>query len=102
MVQADCMQASKLFQDDGVTEPLASKIVLLTASLPMTTHVFNVIAGPFVRLERRKNGLPVMKIYVRPSLISQVNHQEMFDVVESGITFYEDFFGCPFPFDKYD
>ena len=96
------MQASKLFQDDDDTEPLASKIVLMTASLPMATHVFNIIAGPFEKLERRRDGLPVMRIYARPSQIDQVNHQEMFDVVESGITFYEDFFGCPFPFDKYD
>ncbi len=26
----------------------------------------------------------------------------MFEVVESGTAFYQDFFGCPFPYEKYD
>ena len=68
----------------------------------MATHVCNIIAGPFQYHEKRTEGYPVMRIYARVSQIDQVNHEEMFEVVESGITFYEDFFGHAFPFEKYD
>lgn len=43
-----------------------------------------------------------MRIYARQSLVSDVNHEHMFDVTEDGMTFYKDFFGKPYPFRKYD
>ena len=43
-----------------------------------------------------------MRIYARQSLVADVNHEEMFNVTESGISFYNDYFGQAYPFRKYD
>lgn len=43
-----------------------------------------------------------MRIYARASLVSDVNHVEMFKVTEAGMVFYRDFFGKAYPFRKYD
>ena len=43
-----------------------------------------------------------MRIYARKSLIGEVDTEKMFDVIESGIKFYQEFFGTPYPFAKYD
>ena len=43
-----------------------------------------------------------MRIYARQSLVADVNHEEMFNVTEAGMSFYKDFFGQPYPFRKYD
>ena len=44
----------------------------------------------------------MLTIYARPSLIDEVNCEEMFDVYEAGLTFYKDLFGIAFPFSKYE
>ena len=43
-----------------------------------------------------------MRIYARKTLLADVNHELMFDVTESGILFYKDFFKKDYPFRKYD
>lgn len=68
----------------------------------MSTYGYSIIAGRFSYRERKTEGLPVLRIYARPSFIEDVNSEEMFDVYEAGMTFYEDYFGVAFPFSKYD
>jgi aminopeptidase N len=43
-----------------------------------------------------------MRIYARKSLIGDVSYDEMFNVTQAGIKFYQVFFGHPYPFHKYD
>ena len=43
-----------------------------------------------------------MRIYTRPTLIEDVKSEEMFNVLEAGLNFYQNFFGASFPFSKYD
>ena len=43
-----------------------------------------------------------MKIYARKSVMKDVEADEMFKVTQAGIKFYEDLFGKPFSFTKYD
>ncbi len=46
-------------------------------------------------------GGPVLKIFARQLMIAKVNVEEMFDVVEAGITFYSEFTGQPYPLRQY-
>ena len=43
-----------------------------------------------------------MKIYARQSLMKSVLHEELFKATASGMNFYNDMFGRPYPFRKYD
>jgi aminopeptidase N len=43
-----------------------------------------------------------MKIFVRQSKAAYMDAPELFKIVSTGITFFENFFKCEFPFSKYD
>jgi len=84
----------------------------LTLSKPKATHIlpsarispyiYAIVAGPYDYFERQSEGLPLMRIYARKSLMESVNHKLMFDITESGMHFYKSFFGKAYPFGKYD
>ena len=78
------------------------KQFLFKPSRATSTYGYTIIAGQFLSRERLIPGLPELRIYARPSLIDDVNCEEMFDVLEAGLTFYQDFFGVAFPFSKYE
>jgi aminopeptidase N len=63
-----------------------------------------IVAGPFDYHERNTPGLPPMRIYARKTVFDALtlSHDEMFNVTQAGIRFYQDFFGYPYPFRKYD
>lgn len=63
-----------------------------------------IVAGPFDYHERNTPGMPPMRIYARKTVFEalSLSHDEMFNVTQAGIRFYEDFFGYPYPFRKYD
>ena len=68
----------------------------------ISTYLYAIVAGPYDFFENKSEGFPDMRIYARKSLISHVNHEEMFKVTQTGIKFYEKLFGQPYPFGKYD
>jgi aminopeptidase N len=92
-------QVRTLFEDITVAKP---KAFVFRESDRFSTYLFAIVAGPFDFYERNTPGMPPMKIYARKTLIESVNHDEMFTVTQSGMTFYKDFFGVAYPFRKYD
>ena len=71
-------------------------------SFKIATYLYAICAGAYAYHERHTEGLPAMRIYARKTLVEDVNHKLMFDVTESGMLFYKDFFGKEYPFRKYD
>jgi len=71
----------------------------------LPTYLFALISGPFAehKCKNPYNNIP-MSIYCRESLSSFMKSQEdcIFEFLNKGIEFYEEFFGYPFPFSKYD
>lgn len=71
-------------------------------SARISTYLYVIVAGPYGYFESIVEGMPPMRIYARKSVMSDVNHEEMFLATQTGIKFYTDLFGCPYPFNKYD
>lgn len=68
---------------------------------PFSTYLFALVAGPY-RVVRDRHRELELGLYVRESLLKYLDHEEVFEVTKQGFDFYTDFFGCPYPFDKYD
>lgn len=60
------------------------------------------MAGPYEHFESNQVGLPPMRIYARKSLINEVNHLEMFNVTQSTLKYFRNYFNESYPFSKYD
>lgn len=99
--EALCRTAEN-FKDKAETTPTDAKPVFFDLSYKISTYIYAIVAGPFGYHERVKEGFPNMRIYARKTIVQDVNHEEMFNVTESGMEFYKDFFGEPYPFRKYD
>lgn len=95
-------RTAETFKSKAETTPADAKQVFFDLSYKISTYIYAIVAGPFGYHERVKEGFPKMRIYARQTLVQVVNHEEMFNVTESGMEFYKDFFGEPYPFRKYD
>jgi aminopeptidase N len=67
----------------------------------MSTYITAVIAGEYhgVRDTHRNIGLG---LFCRKSLASYLDHEEFFEITKQGFDFFEETFGYPYPFGKYD
>lgn len=65
-----------------------------------------VVAGPYGFYEHKYDAktptIPSMRIYGRKSVLNFINHEEIFEATLSGMKYYTDLFGRPYPFRKYD
>ncbi len=95
-------QAASLFSDHAQLKIEGAKSFVFSESFKISTYLYAICAGAYGYHSRQTEGLPTMRIYARKTLIDDVNHKLMFDVTESGMVFYKDFFGKPYPFRKYD
>jgi len=90
-------QATEAFQ--SMTNP---QVFWFNQSARISTYLYAIVAGPYGYYESNVEGMPPMRIYARKSIMSEVNHEEMFLATQTGIKFYTDLFGCGYPFNKYD
>ena len=90
------------FDDHPELKIEGAKSFVFPTSFSISTYLYAIAAGNYGFYERKTEGLPNMRIYARQSLMGDVNKDLMFDVTESGIVFYEDFFQTKYPFRKYD
>jgi aminopeptidase N len=71
------------------------------ATRPMPTYVTAVCAGPF-HVVRDRHGQIDLGIYCRRSLAEHLDAGELLEVTKAGFDFFEEAFGYPYPFGKYD
>jgi aminopeptidase N len=95
-------QAASLFPEHAHLKIEGAKSFVFPESFKISTYLYAICVGAYGCHERHTEGLPAMRIYARQTLIDDVNHKLMFDVTESGMVFYKDFFGKAYPFRKYD
>jgi len=86
--------------------PGENEIVHTFGTTPkISTYLFVVLAGNFKEIvcPEKHNNIE-FRIYVRPSLYQAMLEQSsfVFDITRAGFKHYEDFFGYPYPFSKYD
>ncbi len=67
----------------------------------MSTYVTALVAGPYHSVHRGHRDI-AMGLYCRQSLARYLDADEIFDVTAAGFDFFEDAFGQPYAFGKYD
>ena len=72
----------------------------------MSTYLIAVVAGPYVRwldsyISTDGRVVP-LGAFVRRSMARYFDDEEVFDVTRRGFEFYENAFGVPYPYAKYD
>ena len=73
---------------------------------PLSSYLVALVAGQYVRhasaLTTSDGRAIDLGVLTRASLADHIDPEEVFEVTRGGFGFYEDAFGIPFPFDKYD
>ena len=73
---------------------------------PLSTYLVALIAGAYVahssELTTSDGRTIPLGVLTRASLAPFIDPDELFETTKGGFGFYEDAFGIPFPFDKYD
>lgn len=68
---------------------------------PIGTYLFFLGAGAYQVWHDTHHGVP-LSLYTRASLARHFDPERLFAVTKDGLDYYSDFFGFPYPFEKYD
>lgn len=67
----------------------------------IATYLYSLHAGPYKVWTDTYENIP-LRIFARPSMAQYVSVKEWMTVTKQGFRFFNDFFGYPYPFKKYD
>jgi aminopeptidase N len=72
----------------------------------MSTYITAIVAGPYYRVDdewRRSDGTAIpLGLFCRASLSSYLDPEELLEITKQGFGYFEEQFGRPYPFTKYD
>jgi aminopeptidase N len=70
---------------------------------PISSYIYALCAGDYAEVKNEDPAASTpMRIFCRKSKLADLDHKEVFRVIQLGMHFYEDLFKFKFPFDKYD
>jgi aminopeptidase N len=76
------------------------------ATPPIPSYITAVVAGSYTNVHDRyvrEDGSEIpLGVYVRRSLADHLDADEILEITRQGFGYFEDAFGHPYPFDKYD
>jgi aminopeptidase N len=67
----------------------------------LSPYNFSMHAGPYKMWEDKSGPYP-MRLFARQSVASQIKPAEWFKYTKQGLTFFDQYFGVPYQFAKYD
>ena len=67
----------------------------------LSTYNFSMHAGPY-KVWQDNSGRYPLRLFARQSVASQIDASLWFDYTHKGLTFFDQYFGIPYPFKKYD
>ena len=67
----------------------------------LSPYNFSLHAGPY-KVWEDKSGKYPMRLFARQSVAAQVTPEDWFRYTRQGLAFFDDYFGIPYPFEKYD
>jgi len=67
----------------------------------LSPYNFSMHAGPYKMWEDNSGKYP-MRLFARQSVASQIKPAEWFKYTKSGLAFFDEYFGVPYQFGKYD
>lgn len=91
--------ASSVTEDDG------AQTVEFAPTLPLSSYITSVAAGPYHRIDGRwTRGEQTIELGVlcRPSLAEFLEADEIIEVTRQGLDFFTDAYAFPYPWGKYD
>ncbi|ABV35524.1 aminopeptidase N [Shewanella sediminis HAW-EB3] len=71
------------------------------ASPKLSPYNFSLHAGPY-HVWQDNSGKYPLRLFSRQSVAEQVTPEDWFTYTQQGLTFFDDYFGIPYPFNKYD
>jgi aminopeptidase N len=78
-----------------------TKVHTFPETKKISTYVFSLHAGPYQVWEDKYESIP-LRLMVRKSLAKFVNPKDWFLYTKQGFSFFNPYFGIPYPFEKYD
>ena len=88
-----------------VTEGIGVQCVEFAPTLPMSSYITSVAAGPYARLDgewTRDEQRIALGVLCRASLAQHLEGDEILEVTRQGLDFFTDAFAYPYPWGKYD
>jgi aminopeptidase N len=70
-------------------------------SKKLSPYNFSMHAGPYKKWEDTSGKYP-MRLFARQSVAQQIKPAEWFKYTKAGLSFFDDYFGVPYQFGKYD
>ncbi|PKG76580.1 aminopeptidase N [Shewanella sp. GutCb] len=67
----------------------------------LSPYNFSMHAGPYHQWTDNSGKYP-LRLFARQSVVDQVTPQDWFTYTQQGLTFFDEYFGIPYPFKKYD
>ena len=71
------------------------------ATKKLSPYNFSLHAGPY-KVWEDKSGKYPMRLFARQSVAAQVTPEDWFRYTKQGLAFFDNYFGIPYPFEKYD
>ena len=68
---------------------------------PLPTYITAVVAGPFHAVRERHRNIDI-GLFCRQSLAQHLDADEWLEMTRQGLDWFEEAFGHPYPFEKYD
>jgi aminopeptidase N len=81
--------------------PAGSRTVHFAQSVPMSTYINVLCAGPYHEVRRAHDGID-LGLFCRASMAAHLDADQIFDVTAQGLDFFQERFGVPYPLNKYD
>ena len=79
----------------------ASKRWVFPKSKKLSPYNFSLHAGPYKVWEDKSGAYP-MRLFARQSVAAQVTPEDWFRYTKNGLVFFDNYFGIPYQFEKYD
>ncbi|MDB5755191.1 MAG: aminopeptidase, partial [Massilia sp.] len=88
-------------RESGVQPDAAGKRWTFPKSKKLSPYNFSLHAGPYKVWEDTSGKYP-MRLFARQSVAAQVKPADWFKYTKQGLAFFDEYFGVPYQFEKYD
>ncbi|NYE64120.1 aminopeptidase N [Duganella sp. 1224] len=92
---------SSTTRETSVKDVDGGKLWTFPRSKKLSPYNFSMHAGPYKVWEDNSGKYP-MRLFARQSVASQVSPQDWFKYTKAGLAFFDQYFGIPYQFEKYD
>lgn len=94
-------QVVSTMRESAVQADPAGKRWTFPKTKKLSAYNFSMHAGPYKVWEDTSGKYP-MRLFARQSVASQVSPADWFKYTRQGLAFFDDYFGVPYQFEKYD